>query len=68
MNQDALTRITNALRNEELMHRLLSSAVDESVKVKSTVGKSVRRGQVERDALIIQGLKIIALALSLEDE
>ena len=68
MNQDALTRITNALRNEELMHRLLSSAVDESVKVKSTVGKSVRRGQVERDALIIQGLKIIVLALSLEDE
>lgn len=68
MNQEALTRITNLIRREELVHQLHSGAVDEAVKLKSSQGKSVRRGQLERDALIIQGLKIIALALSLEDE
>jgi hypothetical protein len=62
-----MERIAETLRNEELMSKLLEKAIAEVVKMKSEQGRSSRRGQVERDALIMSGLTTIALALSLDD-
>lgn len=63
-----IERVIELLRNEELINSLWSKAIDEAVRPKSQQGKSVRRGQVERDALIRAGLTTIALALSLDVE